>query len=84
MTTGEYEWKLPSESEILALPCLTMLGEAFDDGRYRQVSFEATTPDCRLEMTRFKMPDGSDAPSTDTQTFTFTVWPEFPPTLEGV
>jgi len=47
MTTGEYEWTLPSETEIAALPCLTMIGEAFDDGRYRQVSFEATTPDCR-------------------------------------
>jgi len=78
MTTGEYEWKLPLESEIAALPCLTMIGEAFDDGRYRQVSFEATTPNCRVEITRSRVLE-----ETETQTFTFTVWPEFPPTLEG-
>jgi len=50
MTTGEYEWTLPSVDTI---KCFTMIGEAFDDGRYRQVSFEAVQPDCRDVLIRF-------------------------------
>jgi hypothetical protein len=40
-----------------------MLGEAFDDGRYRQVSFEATSADCKVQIIRKEnnVADGEEA-----------------------
>jgi len=55
-----------------------MIGEAFDDGRYRQVTFKATTPDCREPITRT-----SSLVATETHTFTFTVWPNVDLPVDG-
>jgi hypothetical protein len=74
VTIGEYEWSLLSEDEVKDLKCFTMVGEAYDNGQYRQVSFDTTTPDCRDEMTRHSMADDSV-----TKTYTFTVWPDHEP-----
>jgi hypothetical protein len=78
VTPGEYEWSLPSDETLSEIKCLTMVGEAFDDGRYRQVSYETTTPDCKDTINRKSMADDSV-----TQTYTFTVWPDIVPPVDG-
>jgi hypothetical protein len=59
LTSGGYEWGSPVSTEISAINCLVMIGEPFDDGRYRQVSYEAMTPDCRDELNRASNADSS-------------------------
>jgi hypothetical protein len=51
MPTGGYEWALPEDQQTWT-ECFTAIGESFDDGRYRQASFEATKPDCRDTLVR--------------------------------
>jgi hypothetical protein len=48
---GEYDWALQTIEELQAITCLTH-SAAIDDGRYRQVTFEATTPDCVTTIVR--------------------------------
>jgi len=66
-----YEWTLP---DIDAVQCLTLL-ESFDDGRYRQVSFEASTPDCKYTATRYKNLQDGGIDDTQTDEFSVSVWP---------
>jgi len=89
MTTGGYEW---SNVGIDATwnKCLTQIGEGFDDGRYRQASFEATKGDCVDTITRMQnvpATTGTEIIITPvvpaTQTLTFKVWPDRVPKLEG-
>jgi hypothetical protein len=74
---GEYDWALLSDEELQAITCLTH-SAAIDDGRYRQVTFEATTPDCVQPIVRKWATD-----DTVTETWTFTVWPIIEPPIEG-
>jgi hypothetical protein len=38
-----------------------MIGDVYDDGRYRQVFFHATTPNCKWEFTRYAIDsDGNE------------------------
>lgn len=57
LTTGGYEWSLPEMSEF---KCLSEAVEGFDDGRYRQRSYEASTDDCKDTIVRVQLavPDG--------------------------
>jgi len=77
MTTGGYEWSL-SEDAHSWTNCLTLIGEPFDDGRYRQISYKATTPDCKDHLVRMQnnVPDGE---TVVTQAYTFAVWPDREP-----
>jgi len=49
-SAGDYEW---SNLEEPKFKCLTKIGE-FDEGRYRQVSFEATKAECTDSIVRFQ------------------------------
>lgn len=53
MSTGHYEWSNEGIEAEWA-KCLTPIGEPFDDGRYRQASYEATKGDCVDSLTRNK------------------------------
>jgi hypothetical protein len=56
LTTGVYEWNIPAATSV-DINCMKSLAEPFDDGRYRQVSYEALTPDCRMELTLTSVAD---------------------------
>jgi hypothetical protein len=60
MSDGTYEWDLPADHAWAK--CLAPVGEAFDDGRYRQVSYEAVKGDCidRLVRTPTNLEEGAD------------------------
>jgi hypothetical protein len=74
---GKYDWSLPSEEEQQAFKCLKP-STSLDEGRYRQVSFEASTPDCVETIVRTSLTD-----ETITVTWSFTVWPVIEPPVDG-
>jgi hypothetical protein len=51
---GRYEWSLPEDHGWAK--CLEPIGETFDDGRYRQVYYEAANADCKDTFVRVAMP----------------------------
>jgi hypothetical protein len=77
LTTGGYEWGLPDADEMANMECLTQTTDAFDEGRYRQVYFTASSDNCVQTFTRPSLINDGE-----TQTITITVWPtaypEFP------
>jgi hypothetical protein len=74
---GAYVWKLQTIEELQAITCFEH-SAAIEDSRYRQVTFEATTPDCIQTVVRV-----SEADDTVTETWTFTVWPDIEPPVDG-
>lgn len=74
MSTGGYEWSVPSADEIAAFKCLTQEGDTYDEGRYRQVYLVASSDNCVETIVRNSLvADG------ETQTITIKVWPEVYP-----
>jgi hypothetical protein len=75
---GEYDWSLPDwtlpSSDVFQ--CFKHIHTKYDS-RYRQVSFEAETPNCVDTIVRTSMADNSI-----TEHWQFKVWPESPPTFE--
>ena len=60
---------------------MTPVGETFDDawGRFRQVSYEATVPDCKDTLVRVSTAavEGTEMPAQ--QVWSFSVWPDRQP-----
>jgi len=74
LTTGGYEWSIAADHTWAK--CLTPVGEAFDDGRYRQVSYKATVPDCKDVLVRVQAVAAGSTEKPAEQIWSFSVWPD--------
>lgn len=81
-TTGEYEWDLPENNEWAK--CLISTAKPFDDGRYRQVSYEVIKPDCKDVLVRTSTAKPAEGEAPKTQAYSFTVWFEGEPAHDGM
>jgi len=77
LTTGGYEFSIPADHAWAK--CLTPVGESFDDGRYRQVSYKATVPDCKDVLVRVQAVVAGSTVKPAEQVWTFAVWPDRQP-----
>lgn len=71
--TGSYKWSLPSKDSIL---CFEQIGETFDDGRYRQISFKAITVECKYELTRYLVTSTGETDPNVSKIMKFSVRPD--------
>lgn len=82
MGTGlSYEWDLPKDHTWSK--CLVPVGEGFDDGRYRQTSYEAVQPDCVDKLVRTSMFIPLPPAKPAQLEVTFTVWYDGEPAHDG-
>jgi hypothetical protein len=80
MSTGGYEWSIAADHSWAK--CLEPVGEAFDDGRYRQVSYKAFAPNCQDVLVRVAGAADSTVQPVE-QIMTFNVLPAREPVTEG-
>ena len=81
LPTGGYFWDLPADHTWAK--CLSPVGEAFDDGRYRQVSYKVEKCNCVDSLVRTQIAEVEGSTEIATATYTFTVWPTALPEFDG-
>jgi hypothetical protein len=66
-----------------SITCFEHVGETFDDGRYRQISFKAITVECKYELVRHAVGPNGEIDETVKKTYKFSVRPDRVPDYGG-